>query len=136
MFGTNTAIVGMISPRLRTLLSTLAPNRSLRPVLLLALGGFALCGAIAIGTALVLFDLYHHALADKGRELQNFASAIAGHVDRDFRAISLVEKGLIDEISASGIADAQSFEEKLSSRDVYVRLKDKLDGLPHAAAFP
>ena len=114
---------------------TIRPSWRSRPIVLLVLCGFVLCGTIAIGTVAVLSNLYDRVLADKERELRNFASVVAGHLDQMLQSVSLAETGLIEKIRARGIASVEDFEKQLSSHDVYLMLTDRLEGLPQAAAF-
>ena len=90
---------------------------------------------IAAGTGVLVLHLRDRALAEKERELQNVASAVAGKIDLVFRTLSLVEIGLIERLRASGIKSAIEFEQKASGRDTRLMLERKIAELPFGDAL-
>ncbi len=97
---------------------------------LLFCGGL-LIGAIAIGTALMVDYFRERALANSKRELGNTALLLARHLDQELEELELVQKMLIEHVRSLGIASREDFEREMSSRDVHLMLRAKIDALPH-----
>ena len=83
----------------------------------------------------VLADLRGRVLTASQRELRNTAVILAEQTDRAFQAVELMQSGLLEIVSARGIATAEYYERLMSGRDVHLMLKDKVAGWPHIGAI-
>ncbi len=105
-----------------------------RPIMLLIVCGIALIAAIAIGTAITIFNLRERELADSKRELSNTALLLSKHLDSEIQELELVQNGIFERMQSLGIVSSEEFERKMSGEDVHWRLKDRISGLSHVDA--
>ncbi len=106
-----------------------------RPALLLISSGILLIVAIGLFAGLTVYQLRERAVAKTGRELSNTALILAEHSDRIFQSIELVEDSLVEQIQSLDIHSSDDLARYMSGRTVHLRLKDKLNGLPHASSL-
>src|SRR5437762_12013696 len=106
------------------------PARS-RAVQLLVLCGLLLASAILAGTSFIVASLHNRVLADNERELRNLALVLAEQTDRTFQALEVVQASLIERSQALGVASSDDYRREMSSYDVHVMLKDKIQSMPH-----
>jgi hypothetical protein len=111
------------------------PLRRIRAVHLLIVCGLLLGVAVVAGAAGMLVDLRDRALAASERELANTALVLAEQTDRAFRAVELMESGLIESLNARRIASAADYERLMSGHDVHLMLKEKVAGWPHIGSI-
>jgi diguanylate cyclase (GGDEF)-like protein/PAS domain S-box-containing protein len=109
--------------------------RSIRAVHLLVACGLLLAAVVIAGTVGILVDLRDRALAASERELRNTASILAEQTDRAFQAVELMQSGLLERLSALGIASAEDYERAMSGHDVHLMLKDKVGSWPHIGSI-
>src|SRR6202043_1279375 len=55
--------------------------------------------------------------------------------DRAFQAVELMESGLLERMTALGIASAEDYERLMSGYGVHQMLKDKVAGWPHVGSI-
>ena len=106
-----------------------------RAVPWLVICGCLLIAAIAAGTVVILSHLRERALAKTVRELQSVALVLAVQTDRAFKAVELIQTGLVERLQALGVASAEDFERVMSGHEVHLRLKDKVTGWPHIGSI-
>jgi diguanylate cyclase (GGDEF)-like protein/PAS domain S-box-containing protein len=111
------------------------PQRRFRPAHLLVICGLLLAVALIAGSVLMMADLRDRALEASERELKNTAVILAGETDRAFQAVELLESGLVERLTANGIASAEDFERAMSGHDVHLMLKERISGLPHISSI-
>jgi diguanylate cyclase (GGDEF)-like protein/PAS domain S-box-containing protein len=109
--------------------------RRLRPVHWLIACGLLLAAAVIAGTVAMLADLRERVLAASQRELRNTAVILAEQTDRAFRAVDLMQSGLIERLQALGVKSADDFERVMSGHDVHHMLKEKGSGWPHIGSI-
>ena len=101
-----------------------------RSIRWLVLCGVLLIGVIATGTALMVDYFRERALANSKRELGNTALLLARHLDQELEELELAQKKLIEQVRSLGIASREEFEREMSSRDVHLMLRAKIDVMP------
>jgi diguanylate cyclase (GGDEF)-like protein/PAS domain S-box-containing protein len=82
----------------------------------------------------MMADLRDRALDASERELKNTALILAEQTDRAFQAVELLQAGMVERMSALGIASAEEFERTMSGHDVHLVLKDRVRALPHVGS--
>jgi PAS domain S-box-containing protein len=105
-----------------------------RPITLLVACGLSLIAAILFGTTILISNLRARALSGTERELSNITLVLAEQVDQAFQSLGLVEKSLIEKMTALGINSADDYNRQLSTHDAHSTLKDTISGLPHVEA--
>jgi Cache domain len=110
-------------------------GRRSRAVPRLVLVGLLLVAAIAASTVVILSHLRDRALIRATRELQSIALVLAVQTDRAFKAVELIQTGLIERLQALGVASAEDFERVMSGHEVHLGLKDKVTGWPHIGSI-
>jgi diguanylate cyclase (GGDEF)-like protein/PAS domain S-box-containing protein len=109
--------------------------RRLRPVHWLIACGLLLAAVVIAGTVAVLADLRERVLTASQRELRNTAVILAEQTDRAFRAVELMQSGLIERLNALGVETAEDFERAMSGYDVHRMLQEKVSGWPHIGSI-
>jgi diguanylate cyclase (GGDEF)-like protein/PAS domain S-box-containing protein len=110
-------------------------QRRFRPAHLLVICGLLLAVAVIAGSVVMMTDLRDRALDASERELKNTALILAEQTDRAFQAVDLMQSGIVERLSALGIASAEDFERAMSGHDVHLSLKDRARGLPHVGSI-
>lgn len=98
----------------------------------------ALCGtfavvAIAIGTAAVVASFRERALANSLREHENTVLLLTRHVDHQLLQLDQVQRALVDELQAEGIATHEHYRRRVSGIEMHRVLKAKIDALSHVS---
>ncbi|HMM92058.1 bifunctional diguanylate cyclase/phosphodiesterase [Bradyrhizobium sp.] len=97
------------------------------PIRWLILGGVLLIAAIAIGATIMAGDFRERALRNSERELENTVLLLARHFDQQLEDFEVVQKDLIGFMRSSGIATAENYKRRMSTRDIHLMLKSKLE---------
>jgi diguanylate cyclase (GGDEF)-like protein/PAS domain S-box-containing protein len=101
------------------------------PIRWLILGGMLLISAIAIGATLMAGNFRERALRNSERELENTVLLLARHFDQQLGDFEVVQKDLITFMRSSGIATAQNYKLRMSSQEIHLMLKSKVDALSY-----
>src|SRR5947208_285017 len=101
------------------------------PIRWLILGGMLLIAAIAIGATLMADNFRERALRNSERELENTVLLLARHFDQQLGDFEVVQKDLITFMRSSGIATAENYKRQMSSQDIHLMLKSKVDALSY-----
>src|ERR1043165_10304841 len=99
------------------------------------LSGILLIGLIACASIAAILNSRERALTLAARELQNLAFVLAAQASATFETIDRVQANLAERIAAAGISSADEFEQRFSTLDAHLMLRDKHIGLPHVGAF-
>jgi len=101
------------------------------PIRWLILGGLLLIAAIAIGATLMAGNFRERALRNSERELENTVLLLARHFDQQLGDFEVVQKDLIAFMRANGIATEDNYKRRMSSQEVHLMLKSKVDALSY-----
>src|SRR5438445_1415264 len=99
------------------------------PIRWLILGGALLISAIAIGATLMAGNFRERALHNSERELENTVLLLARHFDQQLEDFEVVQKDLIAFMRSSGIATAENYKRRMSSEEIHLMLKSKIDAV-------
>src|SRR5712691_3465788 len=80
-------------------------------------------------SATVVVRLRESALLDEEGDQKNLSLIMAEQADRLFQSVDLVISSVAQKIARDGVTDAASFERKLSGRDVYLTLRERITGI-------
>jgi PAS domain S-box-containing protein len=97
--------------------------------------GLLLIAAVVVSTWIIVSNLRSRDLADRERELTNVALVLAEQTSRTFQALDTVQSGIIERMQTLGIASAEDYERRMSSREVHFMLEDKAASLPQVSAL-
>ena len=122
------------SDRVRWLQSSVAVFRG-GPIRWLILGGVLLIAAIAIGATLMAGNFRERALRNSERELENTVLLLARHFDQQLEDFEVVQNDLIAFMRSSGIATAENYKRRMSSQDIHLMLKSKMDALSYVGGI-
>jgi len=112
-----------------------APTYRPRPRKWWVLSAIVLVGLIVCGSIAAILTSRERALTLAERQLQNLAFVLAAQATTTFEIIDRVQASLAEHIAASGVRSPEEFEEKFSTFETHLMLKDKHLGLPHVGAF-
>ncbi|MDE5456957.1 EAL domain-containing protein [Bradyrhizobium sp. CSA112] len=101
------------------------------PIRWLVLGGTLLIAAIAIGATIMAGNFRERALRNSERELENTVLLLARHFDQQLEDFQVVQKDLIAFMRSSGIATVENYKPRMSSHDIHLMLKSKIDALSY-----
>ncbi|MGY8683158.1 EAL domain-containing protein [Bradyrhizobium sp. UFLA05-153] len=101
------------------------------PIRWLVVGGMLLIAAIAIGATLMAQNFRERALRNSARELDNTALLLAHHFDQQLQDFEVIQKDLITNVRASGIASVEDYRRRLSTQDVHRTLRSKMEALSY-----
>ncbi len=105
------------------------------PIRWLILGGVLLIAAIAIGATLMAGNFRERALRNSERELENTVLLLARHFDQQLRDFEVVQRDLIAFMRSSGIATAENYQRRMSSQEIHLMLKSKIDALSYVGGI-
>jgi diguanylate cyclase (GGDEF)-like protein/PAS domain S-box-containing protein len=105
------------------------------PIRWLILGGMLLIAAIAIGATVMAGNFRERALHNSERELENTVLLLARHFDQQLEDFEVVQKDLIAYMRSHGIATAENYKPRMSSREIHLMLKSKLDALSYVGGI-
>ena len=95
------------------------------PILWLVACGVLLIAAIAIGTAMMIFNFRDHALQSSERELENAVILLARHFDQQLNDAEIPLVDLVEQIRQAGIASPDDFRRRLSTPKIQRELAEK-----------
>ncbi|GLR88161.1 bifunctional diguanylate cyclase/phosphodiesterase [Bradyrhizobium iriomotense] len=101
------------------------------PIRWLVVGGTLLIAAIAIGATLMAMNFRERALRNSARELDNTALLLAHHFDQQLQDFEVIQKDLITNMRASGIASVEDYRKRLATQDVHRLLRSKMEALSY-----
>jgi diguanylate cyclase (GGDEF)-like protein len=105
------------------------------PIRWLILGGALLIAAIAIGAILMAGNFRDRALNNSERELENTVLLLARHFDQQLEDFEVVQNDLIGFMRSSGIATAENYRPRMSSEEIHLLLKSKMDALAYVGGI-
>jgi len=100
----------------------------------LYIGAALLTAVLLAAVAAVVLDLRTNELLDHEHQLTNLSLIMAEQAERSFKSVDLVVSSVDEGITAAGVTDSPSFNQKMSGHDVYLLLREKITGLPQLAA--
>jgi len=101
------------------------------PIRWLILGGILLIAVIAIGATLMAANFRERALRNSERELENTVLLLARHFDQQLQDFEVVQKDLITFMRSSGIATEENYKRRMSSQEVHLMLKSKVEAMSY-----
>jgi diguanylate cyclase (GGDEF)-like protein len=105
------------------------------PIRWLILGGALLIVAIAIGATVMAGNFRERALHNSERELENTVLLLARHFDQQLEDFEVVQKDLIAFMRSSGIATTENYKHRMSSEEIHLMLKSKMDALAYVGGI-
>jgi diguanylate cyclase (GGDEF)-like protein len=105
------------------------------PIRWLVLGGTLLIAAIAIGATVMAGNFRERALRNSERELENTVLLLARHFDQQLEDFEVVQKDLIGFMRANGIATTETYTRRMSTEDIHLTLKSKMDALAYVGGI-
>src|SRR3954452_2288475 len=105
------------------------------PIRWLILGGTLLIVAIAIGATVMAGNFRERALRNSERELENAVLLLARHFDQQLEDFEVVQKDLIGFMRSSGIATTENFTRRMSTEDIHLMLKSKMEALSYVGGI-
>ena len=113
----------------------IAPAPRGGPIGWLILGGVLLIAAIAIGATIMAGNFRERALRNSERELENTVLLLARHFDQQLVDFEVVQKDLIAFMRSSGITTVENYRTAMSTRDIHLMLKSKMDALSYVGGI-
>ena len=120
---------------INTASSKIAPPLRGGPIRWLMLGGMLLIAAIAIGATLMAGNFRERALRNSERELENTVLLLARHFDQQLQDFEVVQKDLITFMRSNGIATAENYRRRMSTEEIHLMLKSKMDALSYVGGI-
>jgi two-component system cell cycle sensor histidine kinase PleC len=104
------------------------------PSRLLPVFGGLLIAAVLGAASLLIWDLREKALTKAEHELSSLTLILATEAARSFQSIDLVIQSVIDQHQIDDMTSPEEFNRRLASREVHMKLRDKLGGAPQLNA--
>ena len=105
------------------------------PIRWLILGGTLLIAAIAIGATVMAGNFRERALRNSERELENTVLLLARHFDQQLEDFEVVQKDLISLIHSSGISTSDDYKRWMSTQNIHLMLKSKMDAVAYVGGI-
>ena len=105
------------------------------PIRWLILGGMLLIAAIAIGATVMAGNFRERALHNRERELENTVLLLARHFDQQLEDFQVVQNDLIAFMRSNGVATTENYKPRMSSREIHLMLKSKLEALSYVGGI-
>src|SRR4051794_25502868 len=105
------------------------------PIRWLILGGTLLIAAIAIGATVMAGNFRERALRNSERELENTVLLLARHFDQQLEDFEVVQKDLIAFMRSGGITTTENYKRRMSTEDIHLMLKSKMDALSYVGGI-
>ena len=105
------------------------------PIRWLILGGMLLIAAIAIGATVMAGNFRERALHNSERELENTVLLLARHFDQQLEDFQVVQNDLIAFMRSNGVATTENYKPRMSSREIHLMLKSKLEALSYVGGI-
>jgi two-component system cell cycle sensor histidine kinase PleC len=104
------------------------------PSRLLPLFGALLVAAVLGAAGLLIWDLREKALSEAERNLSSLTLILATEASRSFQSLDLIIQSVIDQHQIETMTSPEEFTRRLASREVHMKLRDKLGGAPQLNA--
>lgn len=111
-----------------------SPNRR-NPILWLIGCGLFLIVAIAIATAIMVFNFRERALESSERELENTVLLLARHYDQQLDDVEGPLTDLIAQIHLAGVVSPDDFKRQMSTPEMHLLMKAKVSGPSNMAGI-
>ncbi|WP_298109685.1 EAL domain-containing protein [Bradyrhizobium sp.] len=105
------------------------------PILWLVACGILLIAAIAVGTAMTVFNFRDHALESSKRELENTVILLARHFDQQLSDAEIPLVDLIEQIHQAGINSPDDFRRRMSTPEMQRELAEKVSRVSKVAGL-
>ena len=105
------------------------------PIRWLILSGMLLIAAIAIGATVMAGNFRERALHNSERELENTVLLLARHFDQQLEDFQVVQNDLIAFMRSNGIATRENYKSRMSSREIHLMLRSKLEALSYVGGI-
>ncbi len=105
------------------------------PILWLVACGILLIAAIAVGTAMTVFNFRDHALESSKRELENTVILLARHFDQQLNDAEIPLVDLIEQIHQAGINSPDDFRRRMSTPEMQRELAEKVSRVSKVAGL-
>jgi diguanylate cyclase (GGDEF)-like protein/PAS domain S-box-containing protein len=90
---------------------------------------------VVSGSGFLLVNIRNRIRAVNERDLSNMALVLAKQIEQFFTTVETVQAGLIEDTKALGAINAADSERLLSSHEVYLKLRDKVAGMPFVGSL-
>jgi diguanylate cyclase (GGDEF)-like protein len=98
------------------------------PVRWLALSGFVLMAAIAIGTAFTIAKFRESAIETGKQELENAVLLLARHFDQQLDDFAILQSDIVAELQDQGISQPDIFRSEMGTLAIHEMLRAKVGG--------
>ncbi len=105
-------------------------SRRRDPIRWLIGSALLLIAAIAIGTAVMIFNFRDRAIKNGERELENAARLLASHFDQELEDFVVVQNAMAAKVQ--DIDSPDDFKQQMSTREMHLLLRAKLEGATDA----
>src|SRR3979411_366986 len=105
------------------------------PIRWLILGGTLLIAAIAIGATVMAGNFRERARRNSELGLENTVLLLARHFDQQLEDFEVVQKDLISFMRSSGIVTTENYRRRMSTEDIHLMLKSKMDALSYVGGI-
>ena len=105
------------------------------PIRWLVVGGVLLMGAIAIGATIMAGNFRERALNSSARELDNTVLLLARHFDQQLQDFGAIQEDIASFVQSSGIDTPERYKHHMSSADIHLMLKAKIDALSYVGGI-
>jgi diguanylate cyclase (GGDEF)-like protein len=102
--------------------------------LLYACTGLLILLLVATNAA-VIWDLRESELRHQDAQMATFSLILAEQADRSFETIDLIISSVAERVTEEGATDSATFDQKMTSHDIYVLLHEKIIGIPQLDAI-
>ncbi|WP_291861930.1 EAL domain-containing protein [Bradyrhizobium sp.] len=112
----------------------LARRVSGNPIRWLVVGGGLLIAAIAIGATVMAGHFRERALSSSVRELENTVILLARHFDQQMLDFAAIQHDVAAFVQSAGIETSEHYKRRMSSADIHLMLKNKIDALSYVGS--
>jgi hypothetical protein len=105
------------------------------PIRWLIVSGMLLIAAIAIGATVMAGHFRERALHNSERERENTVLLLARHFDQQLEDFQVVQTDLNAFMRSNGIATTENYKPRMSSREIHLMLKSKLEALSYVGGI-
>jgi diguanylate cyclase (GGDEF)-like protein len=105
------------------------------PIRWLIVGGVFLIAAITIGATVMAENFRERALNSSARELDNTVLLLARHFDQQLQDFGAIQEDIVSFVQSSGIDTSQQYKRRMSSADIHIMLKAKIDALSYVGGI-
>ena len=105
------------------------------PIRWLIVGGGFLIAAIAIGATVMAGHFRERALNSSARELENTVLLLARHFDQQLQDFGAIQHDIAAYVQSSGIETSEHYRRRMSSADIHLLLKAKIDAFSYVGSI-